>query len=243
MDLRWVDTHSHLDRYETAERAAILSRAAEASVAVIAVGVDVDSSAAALECPDVVGVAVGIHPLHATGADLRALLGLASHQRVIAIGECGFDSAGPPFDLQATVFAAQTRTARALDLPLVLHVDGTGAFEQLTRHANLLAGVTVIRHYFTGDAAQAAWHAERGHYLSFGNPLRRDSGLRDIARTYPAAQLLVETDSYPVAGRRTEPSDVARVAETLALVRGWTFSEASTQLLENTRAAFPRLTL
>ena len=101
----------------------------------------------------------------------------------------------------------------------------------------------MIRHYFTGGADEAEWHAAQGHYLSFGNPLRRDPSLRDIAFAYPAERLLVETDSYPLPDRRTEPRDVVRVAETLALVRGWTFAEASTRLLENTRRAFPRLRL
>ena len=243
MDLTWVDTHVHIDRYESAERTALLDRAHSAGVSIIAVGVDIESSRAALAVDATAGAVVGVHPLHADGADPEALIELLAHPAVVGIGECGFDASGPPFEEQSSIFEAHARAARALDLPLVLHINGDGAFEALRARAGGLNGLAVIRHYFTGTAAQAAWHADHRHYLSFGNPLRRDPTLREIALAYPADRLLIETDSYPLPDRRTEPRDVVRVGETLALVRGWTFAETSTRLLENTRTAFPRLAL
>lgn len=242
MHVKWVDTHTHLDRYEPDERAAILARAGEAGVAIISVGVDVESSRAAVELDGIAGTAIGIHPLHAATAHTSELMELLTGSAgVIAVGECGFDAAGPPFEVQAAAFWAQARCARALDFPLVLHIDGEGAFDALCEHSAAIDGLTVVRHYFTGDATQATWHAERDHYLSFGNPLRRDPALREVAFSYPADLVLIETDSYPLPARRTEPRDVVRVGETLALVRGWTFPEASERLLRNTAAAFPRL--
>ncbi len=237
----WVDTHTHLDRYDEAERSAILGRARESGVAMVTVGVDIESSRHALAIEGTAGAVVGAHPLHAAGVDLHALASLLAQPGVVAIGECGFDAAGPPFEVQAGAFKAQARAARALRLPLVLHVDGEGAFDMLAAHAAELDGVGVIRHYFTGSELEATWHAERGHYLSFGNPLRREPVLREVALGYPAERIVIETDSYPLANRRTEPRDVARVGESLALVRGWTFGEASARLLENTRRALPRL--
>ena len=237
---RWVDTHSHLDRFEPAERAHLLERAAESGVAVVAVGGDSDLSRAALE---IAGAAGGVHPVHAAVADLHALTSLVSDPRAVAVGECGFDTAGPPARVQAAVFSAQARIARALRLPLILHINGEGAFSTVERHSRDIEELTVVRHYFTGDDAEAAWHAERGHFLSFGNPLRREAALQEIARSYPQQLLLIETDSYPLPGRHTAPHDVVLVAEALALTRGWDAEETSRQLLANTRKAFPRLVL
>lgn len=242
MSARWVDTHAHLERYELPLRAEILERARSEGVAVIGVSTDVAAAITLVGMKGLAGVAIGVHPIHAGVSDHSELADLAAHAKnVVAIGECGFDDNGPATEVQVAAFEAQTELARANGLPLVLHLAGANAWEQLLACEASLDGLTVVRHYFTGDASEAEWHAERGHYLSFGNPLRRDPALRDIAFTYPAERLLVETDSYPLANRRTEPCDVVRVAETLALVRGWTFPEASSRLLENTRSAFPRL--
>jgi TatD DNase family protein len=236
----WFDTHVHLDRYAPEERAALLARAAAADVAVIGAAVDVDSSRALARINGLRGHTVGVHPRYA-GTPAAALATLAGDKGVVAIGECGFDDAGPDYDLQALAFRAQCMLARSQSLPLVLHIDGPGAWAQLTANGDALEGLPVVRHYFTGDATQAAWHRECGHYLSFGNPLRRSAALREIARAYPADLQLIETDSYPIPGRNTEPMHVPLIGETLALLHGWTFDEARERLAEHTVRAFPRL--
>lgn len=233
----WYDTHVHFDRYAQPEREVLLAHAEGAGVRVIAVGVDIESSRSALALDGMAGRVIGIHPRNAT-QPVTEIAEIAAKPGVVAIGECGFDKAGPPFELQAQSFCSQADIARHTGLALVLHIDGEGAWAQLTSRDELIAGLRVVRHYFTGDESQARWHAERGHYLSFGNPLRREAALRDVARTYPEHLLLIETDSYPLPGRNTEPAHVARVGETLALVRNWTFEAARATLARNTRVAF-----
>lgn len=236
----WFDTHVHLDRFAVPERTGLIERAAAAEVAMIAVAVDLDSAVEVLALPEsvVAGRALGLHPRGARRSFEDTLAQLAEGRGVVAIGECGFDDAGPDDETQLWAFEAQCRVARALELAVVLHIDGARAWGLLSRSAGQLDGLRVVRHYFTGDGAQAAWHRERGHYLSFGNPLRREPALQEIARHYPAALLLIETDSYPLPGRTTEPRDVPRVGEALAMVRGWTGAQAREQLGHNTRTAF-----
>ncbi len=236
----WFDTHVHLDRYSPEERSSILQRAAEAEVAVIGVAVDVDSAAGLSAIEGMCGYTVGVHPRHAGSAGPK-LAEIARAAGVLAIGECGFDRPGEDRGLQARLFVEQCGLAHSLRLPLVLHIDGPGAFEALVANSDAMDGLVTVRHYFTGDAAEAAWHRERGHYLSFGNPLRRSSALRELARDYPAERLLIETDSYPLPGRNTEPRDLRLIGETLALVRDWTFEEARERLAENTLNAFRKL--
>lgn len=237
----WIDTHVHWDRYSAPERAVMLERANEAQVRFIGVAVDVASSKSLLTCDGALGVCVGVHPQRVGRPFESEIKELAPRSPVVAIGECGFDSAGAPAEAQSAAFLLQAAIARDAGLPLVLHLDGAGTWEQLLENATAADGLTVIRHYFTGDEEQADWHRLRGHYLSFGNPIRRSQALREIARHYPEDLLLIETDSYPLPNRNAEPAHVVKVGETLALVREWTFEEARERLSANTRSAFPSL--
>ena len=235
---RWWDTHVHLDRYVAEERGQLLARAEEAQVAIIAVAAGLESSRSVAELEGVAGRAVGIHPRHPSSGFEAELSKLAAQPGVCGIGECGFDAEGGDWEVQATAFRQQALLASMLGKCLVLHIEGGGAWEQFAAKAPAVEGLRVVRHYFCGNAAEAAWHAEREHYLSFGKPLRRRGELRDIARTYPEHLLLIETDSYPLPGRSTEPAHVGRIGETIALLRGWTFEEARDRLEQNTARAF-----
>ena len=218
----------------------MLGRAVAANVRVFAVGVDLKSSREVSAMGDVRGRVVGVHPRYAHGDFEEELRGIAIRPGVLAIGECGFDDSGVDWGTQARAFRIQCGLARDLKPTLVVHIDGEQAWRHYNAAEDALDGLRVVRHYFTGDMAQAAWHAERGHYLSFGNPLRREPTLRDIARDYPEHLLLIETDSYPLPGRNTEPRDVVRIGESLAGLRGWTVDETRDRLALNTLQAFAR---
>jgi len=236
--IRWFDTHVHLDRYGDSAGVAMLARAAEAGVAgMLAVSTSVTSSqrTAALSTP--VWKAVGQHPIRAGEAPeslVRHLRRIATLPGVAAVGETGFDASGPDWPAQHTSFAAQAGLAREMGLALVLHIDGAGAWQQLTSVDELLDGLRVVRHYFRGDQREADWHASRGHYVSFGRPLLRDRALQAIAAGYPAELLLIETDSYPLPGRTTEPKDLVPVGECLAGLRGWSIETCAERLWANT---------
>jgi len=237
----WFDTHAHLDRYPAAERDALLARAREAGVAVVGVGVDLASSREMAGIAGLAGYAVGVHPLYAGEWGRDGLAGLLAATGGVAVGECGFDDGGPEWELQVAAFRGQCALARECGLPLVLHVDGGRAWEILRAHSDDLAGLTVVRHYFTGDRGQAEWHGARGHFLSFGKPLVRDAALQEVCRDYPPEMILIETDSYPLPGRTTEPRDVVRVGNAVAELRGWPGAETRARLARNTLLAFPRL--
>jgi len=182
--------------------------------------------------------AVGVHPRAAAEGPCAALVALARAPGVVAIGETGFDAAGPPFARQEAVFRAQCALARQHDLALVLHIAGAGAWQALMAAADALDGLRVVRHYFMGDTAQADWHAARGHYLSFGRPLLREPALQRLAPTYPPELLLIETDTYPLPGRATEPRDAAALGAALARLCGWTPADSAARLWQNGARAF-----
>ena len=238
---QWFDSHVHLERYSPVEEAAIRSRARAVGVtALLAVSTSLASSRRTVALPPEVWRAVGVHPTRAgslTAEVLSELDALAGRPGVVAIGETGFDAAGPPPAEQRRAFAAQCDIARHRGLTLILHIDGSGAWDELVASAEALTGLRVIRHYFQGGAAEGTWHRERGHYLSFGRPLLRVPVLQRLARDYPADLLLIETDTYPLTGRTTEPRDLVAVGEGLAALRGWTIAECAAQLWTNSRTA------
>lgn len=234
MAVRWFDSHVHMERYSTAAIDGMLARAKVAGVEpVMAVSTSPASSERTMLLPGPILKAVGVHPTGADAEALRWLGATALHASVAAIGECGFDDGGPNWEIQAAVFAAQVNLAREAGKPLILHIDGATAWERLVAGGEALDGVRVIRHYFRGDEAQVRWHVERGHYVSFGRPLLRDASLRGLAGAVPKELLLIETDTYPVAGRTTEPRDLVDVGVALAATRGWTVERCAEQLWAN----------
>jgi TatD DNase family protein len=234
----WFDTHVHLERYSAEDQPRLVAEAWTADVlGMLAVSTSCGSSQRTVALSPAVFKAVGVHPTRAADAPCDDLRELARAPGVVAIGETGFDDAGPDFEAQRSSFAAQASLAREAGLTLVLHIDGRSAWQQLMALERALDGLRVIRHYFTGDVAQAQWHAARGHYLSFGRPLLRESALQRMAAAYPADRLLIETDSYPLPGRRTEPSSLPEVGAALAKVRGWTIEECAARLWTNTSVA------
>lgn len=242
MPERWFDTHVHLERYNLRDQHRLVHEARAAGVeGMLAVSTSLASSerTLALELP--VPRAVGVHPTRADDFDPDRLRALAGHDSVVAIGECGFDDSGPDWDLQHGAFEAQAAAARDLVVPLILHIDGPAAWEQFLDASATLEGIPVIRHYFSGEEHQARFHADRGHFVSFGRPVIREPEQQRVARLIPLDLLLIETDSYPLPNRTTEPKSLPEVGETLARALNIPVETCSQHLWTNTTRALARL--
>ena len=126
-----VDSHCHLDFPDFAEdRAAVIARAQAAGV-----GLMVTISTKVSEADTIIGLAeahdalvcsVGIHP-HEAGREApvtaERLVELASHPKVVGIGETGLDYfyEKSPRDAQQRNFRAHIEAARMSGLPLIVH--------------------------------------------------------------------------------------------------------------------------
>jgi len=243
-----ADSHVHLHAYDDGAVAAMLARAAERGVErVVAVSVDLASARRTLGIaarhPDRVVAAVGLHPGHLAEAPdeatWRELARLAGDPRVGAIGECGVDAidgeAGEA--AQLATLARHARLAKELGKPLLLHLRGNdlvGPALGVLAAVGLGAGRGVV-HYFVGDRELADRYLDAGLLLSLGKPLTRaeNASLREAARGAPSDRLLLETDTYPIPGRTTEPADTRVVAEALAVLRGATVEEIARVTGEN----------
>jgi TatD DNase family protein len=247
---RLVDTHIHLDDLD--DPGGALAEASQAGVAdVIAMGVDGPGSRRVVSMAESmpgVWAAVGHHPLNQTAPDLAALSELATHPRVVAIGEVGLDHADEhrgPHDAQQAWFDGCCRLALKHGLPVCVHTrDSTEAvYEVLRSHP----GLRGVMHYWVLDWTWASRFLDLGFHISFSGVVTRASreDLREVARVVPADRLLLETDApWGTPRGRSGPMRPAWMVDTAAVVssvRGVSLPELAQLESANARALFTRL--
>ncbi len=157
----WVDSHCHIDFPElSADRQGLIGRAVAAGLqSMVTISTRVrrfDGIRAIAEAHDGIWCSVGTHPhnaheeLDVTAEDLVAL---ATHPKVVAIGEAGLDwfYDKSPRDAQEQGFRTHIAAARQSGLPLVIH-----AREADARVADILTeemgkgAFAAVLHCFTG---------------------------------------------------------------------------------------------
>lgn len=254
-----IDTHAHLTYPGLVERIdEVLTRCAEAGVErVITIGTDAEEICAALRLaeryPDRVFASAGFHPHEAAkiaDPDWTVLREALAHPAVIGFGEMGLDYHYDfaPRDVQQRVFRRQLDLASEFGLPIIIHC--REAFDDL-RPILLSAGFEgrrVVFHCFTGTPEEAAAIAGHGWRVSFTGivTFKGSTQLQAIARSYPADQLMIETDSpylspVPVRGvKPNEPAHVAHVARFLAELRGEPYDVLARRTWESSLAFFRR---
>jgi TatD DNase family protein len=250
-----VDSHCHLDYFTPLELPDVLARAAAAGVGeMVTIGTSLAQSEglpAMIADFSNVWCTIGVHPHHAAEAPIptpEALAEMASHPRVIGVGESGLDYFydRSPRDVQAENFRAHIRGARLAGVPLCIHArDADDDIALILKEERDNGGeFDFLLHCFSSGRGLAEAALAMGGYVSFSGILTfpRSAELREIARDVPLERLLVETDApylapVPFRGKRNEPAWVAHTARVLAEVRGMT-PEA---LAELTTGNFRRL--
>jgi TatD DNase family protein len=250
-----IDSHTHLDHSREAP-AELVADAREAGVGlIIQCGTDLARSRCSVELaeqfPEVFAT-VGYHPHEAAKLDDAGLDEIAkwtAHERVVAVGETGFDYYHDhcPHGVQGEVFIRHLRLAREADLPVVVHTRDAAedTLAALSEHA---AGLTIILHCFSLPELLDEV-VKRGYYVSFAGNVtyKKASSLQEAAQALPDGLLLLETDApwlapMPMRGRPNRPGLVAKTYEYVAGLRGVTVEELAAQIEANVGRAFPRLT-
>lgn len=193
-------------------------------------------------------VAAGIHPHDAetwTEGSYARLKEMATHPRVVAIGECGLDYYydNAPREKQQEAFREQIRLAKELDLPLIIHTrDAEEDTMRLLEEEDATRGVF---HCFTGSKELALAGIRRGFCISFSGVVtfKKSEALREVAREVPTDRFLIETDAPylappPYRGKRNEPAYVVKIAETLAEVKDMTVAQVAENATRNTIQLF-----
>jgi len=246
-----VDSHCHLDFPDfSAELDAIIARARSAGVGrLVTISTRVRKHAQVLaiaeKFPEVF-CSVGTHPHYADeelDIDAQALVALAKHPKIVAIGEAGLDyfRNNSPRDAQAASFRHHIAAARETGLPLVIHSrDCDADMAEILREESGKGAFPAVLHCFTGGRDLALTAIELGHYVSFTGILtfKNSDALREIAAELPADRIMVETDAPYLAplsyrGKRNEPAYVGETAKVLADTRGASADEIARQTTEN----------
>ncbi|TCJ16280.1 TatD family deoxyribonuclease [Parasulfuritortus cantonensis] len=251
-----VDTHSHLDAAEfDPDRDAVYGRACAAGVTtqVVPAISTANGRAVAAACQRYPGCrpAWGMHPIyvdsHAEG-DLAELRRQVEAWRPVAIGEIGLDLFVPGLDFvrQEFFYAEQLKIARDYDLPVLLHC--RRAVDAILKHLRRTRVPGGIAHAFNGSRQQADAFLNLGFRLGFGGAFtwERATRLRALAVELPLEAIVLETDSPDIPpawlGRaRNEPAELARIAATLAELRGLDPAEVARATSANARAVLPAL--
>lgn len=262
------DTHCHLDTEAfDDDREAVLERAHATGVTDILVPairprtwpalIEAAQShlAAASRTLPRVRIALGIHPQvvpdlapDELADDLVATLTRATSQAgqiAVAIGECGLDAATGDLERQEQIFRAHIRAARAMKLPLVIHVlrahDRAPAILREER-AHEVGGVL---HSYSGGVRLVPVYRDLGMTFSFAGPVTYPNARKPLeaARAIPSELLLAETDApdqSPAAhrGGRSEPAFVADMIAALAAARGVSAAEMAALTTANARRLF-----
>jgi len=264
-----IDTHAHLDSdIYRRDLDIVVKHALEQDIWVVTVGGDYATSKAAVEIaeryPAGVYAAVGLHPLKVSGAelaedkllDLDKFHELASHPKVVALGETGLDyhelpetrRNDPARQLSERIRSNQKKVlgkflqlSQELRLPLLLHcreahhdlIPLLETWDKTSRGFDCRG----IIHHFSGTWREARRYFNIDFMISLTGLLTHGAYQTEVIKKSPLNRLVLESDCAhatptPWSLRRSEPAYLASVAQAVAGVRGLPvekLAEATTQ--------------
>ena len=255
MPPRITDSHCHLDfpQFE-GERDDLVARAAEAGVhrmVTICTRLgQADRVRAIAEAHEGVFWAAGTHPMSVAEDGVVAvddLTALATHPRMVGIGETGLDYhyTAESADAQKESLRVHVEAARRTGLPLIIHArDADEDMARILSDEHRAGPYTCVMHCFSSGPELAATALACGFYLSMSGiaAFPRSDALREIFASVPVDRVLVETDAPylappPHRGKRNEPAFVAHTARAGAEVFGMDYDAFAAA----TEANFERL--
>ena len=249
-----VDSHCHLDFPELVSQfdsvlALMQGNGVTHALSVSVTLEDFPKIRAIAETYPHIFASVGVHPDYADlpVVSVEQLTALATHPKVVAIGETGLDYFRLKGDLgwQRDRFRTHIRAARVCGKPLIIHTRSAADDTlRLMREENA-SEVAGVMHCFTEswDVAEAA--LDMGFYISFSGivTFKNAKTLKDVAQKVPLDRLLVETDSpylapVPHRGKTNQPGFVLHVAEEISRLRGISVDEVCTATTDNFQRLF-----
>ena len=255
------DAHTHLWSCGARTRdevRAIMDRATATGVGTVCtVGDGIEETrqaVAATRWDERVVAAVAVHPTKSqqlTDEVREEIAELATHERVVAVGECGLDwywldkdESTADKDTQIEAFQWHIELAKKVGKPLMIH--NREADEDLMRVLEEVgAPDTVILHCFSSPIEVAREALDRGYVLSFaGNStFPANEHLRQACAEAAPEQFLIETDApfmtpVPFRGARNEPQYIGYTARALAEARGMDAEEFASQATLNAKRIY-----
>ncbi|MCA9365622.1 TatD family hydrolase [Candidatus Kaiserbacteria bacterium] len=278
MDSKYVDTHAHLNLSAFKDDLdEVMEKCQTESVAVVNVGTKETTSRKAVEIAEEADncfAIIGLHPIQTvSGMHDEDEIGeggepfkskgeefnpdlyreLAKNNKVVGIGECGFDywhTKVDTYGVQEVAFIEQIKLANELNLPLMIHTRGpkpdkqspTGrsvyidVYETLKTHAKVPFNV----HFYAGTIDEASKFLDIGGNISFTGVVTFAKDYEEIVKWAPLDKIHGETDCPFVAprsyrGKRCEPWMVIEVYKKIAELKNLDEELVREQLIKNAR--------
>ncbi|MGQ8873758.1 TatD family hydrolase [Paenibacillus sp. TSA_86.1] len=253
-----IDAHIHLDQYTPEEQQEmLLSFKSQEIEAMIAVSMNLASAQSNLELakqhPRYIYPAFGYHPEQPLPslADQEQLFHWIEEHigHAIAIGEVGLpyysreeaQRTGLSFDQSGYIDLLEQFIilAKKHHKPVVLHAvyeDADIACNLLEKHQYAHAHF----HWFKGSKQTIRRMANNGYFISFTPDILYETEIRELARQYPAEQVMAETDGPwpfegPFQGRMTHPVMTRQVIQAWSEITGMGTERATRLFYRNTK--------
>lgn len=237
------DTHAHYDSREFDEdRDELIASLPEHGIGrVVNVGARLEGSRNSVrlsEQYDYFYAAVGVHPDDCGAMEeswIDGLRELASHEKVVAIGEVGLDYHGfgvyedkVDKETQKHWFWEQLMLAKELSLPVIIH--SRNASEDtlsIMRKAREEGIERVVMHCYSYASEAAKEYVSMGYYLGFGGVVTYEGQrkLTKVLEHVPLDHILLETDCpylapTPHRGERNSSLYLPAVRDRIAQIKG-----------------------
>ena len=248
--MKLVDSHCHINFPDLAENEhAVLENARLNGVGhMLCVSVNLEDFPQVLSFAERhkhIFASVGIHPNEPKSdvVSVDQLIKLASHKRIVAIGETGLDYFRSEGDLkwQHERFTTHIEAGKETGKPLIIHTrDAASDTMKILKESNA-SDCGGVMHCFSEDWDVAKKALDIGFYISMSGivTFKNATKVKEVAERTPLDKLLVETDApflapVPFRGKTNEPAYVKHTAEYIAELRG----SALTSLLRPRQKTF-----
>lgn len=245
----FTDTHCHLDYHKfNQDREEVIQRAEDAGlIRLLVPALHHKSSIEAVKLAEKyssVYAAVGFHPTDLEEFNQKnfdVVKELASHPKVVAIGEIGIDyywvKEKDKREFQREVLKQQLQFAKEINKPVVIHmreendawfdeasIDLLNILEDWQKSlTGSLAEKPGVLHSFNGTLETAQKALDLNFYIGVTGPItyKNADKKREIISQLPITKILIETDSpflspVPVREKRNEPSYILHIADKMA---------------------------
>ncbi|HXH55466.1 MAG TPA: TatD family hydrolase [Gammaproteobacteria bacterium] len=247
-----IDSHCHLNLIDYAALGVDINAVVRAALDnnvlhMLCVGTNLKESEAVIriaeQFPEVFA-SIGLHPNEQveTEPTFDELVALATHPKVIAIGETGLDyyRTEASQGWQHARFKTHIEVAKATKKPLIVHTRNARKDTLAILKAGQANEFGGVLHCFTEDWDTASAALDLDFYISFSGIVTFKTAieLQAVAKQVPLERILIETDSpwlapIPYRGKINQPAYVKHVAEFLANLRGLTFEEIAKHTTQN----------
>lgn len=257
-----IDTHCHIhdpEFFTSVEAEKALKSSVKGGVdKLICIGTSLEDSENAVSFANnhskYCWASLGIHP-HEAGKLNKPLIKkqlskideLAKGEKVIAIGECGFDfhynDRTDSLEPQEQLLRGQIEIAKKHKLPISFHV--RDAFDDFWRVFDDYEGIEGVLHSFTDNQANLDKALQAGLFIGI-NGIATFTNLdwqKQLFKEIPLENIVVETDSpfltpHPKRGTINTPENVIYITKYLAELRGEEFEKIAKATTANAKKLF-----